>query len=188
MIDKAKTFAARVHFGQVRKGTTIPYIVHPIAVGEIVATMTDDEEVIAAAILHDTLEDGEGVTVEILSETFSPRVAQLVRAESEDKSKTWHERKSATICRLKTAKRDVKCIALGDKLSNIRDINRDYDALGDEVWMRFRVKDKEKIGWYYRGVLESLRDLEGLPAYGKYEKLVKKVFGEREEERCQSPL
>ena len=78
MIDKAMRFATKAHEGQVRKGTSRPYIVHPIEVGDIVSTMTKDEEVISAAILHDTIEDCKGVTRDVLKEEFSERVASLV--------------------------------------------------------------------------------------------------------------
>ena len=78
MIDRAIEFATKAHEGQFRKGTRRPYIVHPIEVGDIVSTMTTDEEVISAAILHDTIEDCKGVTREVLAENFSERVASLV--------------------------------------------------------------------------------------------------------------
>ena len=97
MINKAIEFATKAHEGQVRKGTKRPYIVHPIEVGDIVSTMTRDEEVISAAVLHDTIEDCEGITKELLAREFSERVADIVVQESEDKSRTWMERKSATI-------------------------------------------------------------------------------------------
>lgn len=178
MIDRAIEFATKAHEGQYRKGTKRPYIVHPVEVGDIVATMTQDEEVISAAILHDTIEDCEGVTREMLAMNFSERVAFLVAQESEDKSKTWHERKGATIERLKTAPRDVQMIGLADKLSNMRDIDRDYPLVGEELWNRFRMKSKEIIGWYYKGIRESLReDFSGVPAYEEYCKLVEKNFG-----------
>ena len=74
MIDKAIEFATRAHRGQFRKGTRRPYIVHPIEVGDIVCSMTTDEEVISAAYLHDTIEDCEGVTEEVISREFSERV------------------------------------------------------------------------------------------------------------------
>lgn len=126
MINKAKAFATKAHEGQLRKGTDKPYIVHPIEVAEIVATMTEDEEVIAAAYLHDTIEDCTGITSEILEAEFGQKVADIVTQESEDKSKSWADRKGATIESLKTAPMEVKIIALGDKLSNMRDIDRDY--------------------------------------------------------------
>ena len=152
MINKAIEFATKAHEGQVRKGTKRPYIVHPIEVGDIVSTMTRDEEVISAAVLHDTIEDCEGITKELLAREFSERVADIVVQESEDKSRTWMERKSATITHIRTAPREVQMVALADKLSNMRDINRDYPVVGEELWNRFRMKNKEIIGWYYKGM------------------------------------
>ena len=179
MIDKAMRFATKAHEGQVRKGTSRPYIVHPVEVGDIVSSMTKDEEVISAAILHDTIEDCKGVTQNILAEEFSERVASLVAQESEDKSKTWRERKGATIQRMRTAPRDVQMIGLADKLSNMRDINRDYPVVGEDLWNRFRMKDKQIIGWYYKGIRDALKEqFEGVSAYEEYCKLIKKNFGE----------
>ena len=177
VIQRAIAFATRAHEGQFRKGTTRPFIVHPLEVGKIVATMTDDEEIISAAILHDTIEDCDGVPQAEFSKVFSVRVANLVAQESEDKSKTWMERKSATIERLKHVSRDVQMIGLADKLSNMRDIDRDYPECGEELWNRFRMKDKNTIGWYYKGILASLEEaMDGVPAYEEYSKLVKKHF------------
>lgn len=177
MVDKAIEFATRAHEGQFRKGTTRPYILHPLEVSEIVATMTDDEEIISAAVLHDTVEDCEGVTVELIEREFSKRVAELVHQESEDKSKTWMERKSHTIEHLKTAPKDVQIIGLADKLSNMRDIDRDYPVYGEELWQRFRMKDKNVIGWYYKGIRKSLeKDFKNVPAYEEYCRLVEKNF------------
>ncbi len=178
MINKAKAFATKAHEGQLRKGTEKPYIVHPIEVAEIVATMTEDEEVIAAAYLHDTIEDCEGITSEILQEEFGEKVADIVTQESEDKSKSWAERKGATIDSLKTAPMEVKIIALGDKLSNMRDIDRDYPVCGEELWCRFRMKKKCIIGWYYKGVQDSLKEsLSHTEAYQEYCDLIEKNFG-----------
>lgn len=183
MIDRAIEFATKAHEGQVRKGTERPYIVHPMEVGEIVSTMTSDVEVISAAILHDTIEDCEGVTKERLSEVFSERVAVLVAQESEDKSKSWIERKGATIERMHSAPFDVQMIGLADKLSNMRDIDRDYPVAGEELWNRFRMKDKKMIGWYYRGIQKALKErFQEIPAYQEYCELVEKHFGKEEEE------
>ena len=177
VIERAIAFATQAHEGQFRKGTKRPYIVHPLEVGQIVATMTDDEEIISAAILHDTIEDCEGVTRETICQEFTERVAHLVVQESEDKSKTWMERKGATIEHLKKAPKEVQMIGLADKLSNMRDIDRDYPVCGEELWNRFRMKDKKMIGWYYKGILTSLKDsLEGVPAFGEYCELVGKHF------------
>ncbi len=179
MIDKAIAFAEKAHEGQMRKGTKRPYIVHPMEVGDIVSTMTDDEEVISAAILHDTIEDCVGVTQRILAQKFSERVAYMVARESEDKSRTWMERKTATIEHLRNAPREIQMIGLADKLSNIRDIDRDYPAAGEDLWSRFRMKDKKIIGWYYKGVRDALKTaFEGVEAYEEYCRLTEKNFGE----------
>ena len=178
MIDRAIEFAAKAHEGQFRKGTKRPYIVHPIEVGDIVSSMTKDEEVISAAVLHDTIEDCAGVTEEILASTFTPRVARMVAQESEDKSKTWMERKEATIVHMRSAQLEVQMIGLADKLSNMRDIDRDYPVMGEEFWNRFRMKDKEMIGWYYKGIRDALQDVfTGVAAFEEYCRLIDKNFG-----------
>lgn len=178
MIDRATEFAAKAHEGQFRKGTRRPYIVHPIEVKEIVSKMTRDEEVISAAVLHDTIEDCRGITEEILALEFTPRVAAMVAGESEDKSKTWMERKSSTIRSIRTAPREVQMIGLADKLSNMRDIDRDYPKEGENLWNRFRMKDKELIGWYYKGVRDALEtEFRDEPVYKEYCMLIKKNFG-----------
>ena len=179
MINKAMEFATKAHEGQVRKGTKRPYIVHPVEVGDIVSSMTKDEEVISAAILHDTIEDCEGITKNVLEEEFSERVALIVAQESEDKTKSWIERKSATIAHIRHASREVQMIGLADKLSNMRDIDRDYPVVGEELWNRFRMKDKATIGWYYKGIRDALAEnFAGTPAFEEYCVLIKKNFGE----------
>lgn len=179
MINEAIEFATKAHEGQFRKGTKRPYIVHPVEVADIVASMTQDEEVISAAVLHDTIEDCGGVTAEILKDKFGARVASLVQSESEDKSKTWEARKSATIQRLGKAAKEVQMIALADKLSNMRDIDRDYPKLGEELWFRFRMQSKAAMGWYYKSIRDVLQDkFEHVGAFQEYCALVRKHFGE----------
>ena len=76
MINKAIAFAVKAHEGQPRKGTEIPYIFHPLEVGMIVSRITDDEEVIAAAVLHDTVEDCDTVTLDNIRKEFGDRVGR----------------------------------------------------------------------------------------------------------------
>lgn len=177
MVDKAIEFATRAHEGQFRKGTKRPYIVHPVEVGDIVATMTTDEEIISAAVLHDTIEDCEFITEEVIAREFTLRVAAMVAQESEDKSKSWEERKGATIAHIGSTCREVQMIGLADKLSNMRDIDRDYPVAGEELWNRFRMKDKNMIGWYYKGIRDALCEaFAGEPVFEEYCKLVEKNF------------
>ena len=177
MIIKAIAFATKAHGGQRRKGTDIPFILHPMEVGMIVSRMTDDAEVIAAAVLHDVVEDCQSVSVEQIAEEFGERVAGIVRMESEDKSKTWKERNGATLKSLKEQTMwEAKFVALGDKLSNIRCIYGDYMRIGEKIWERFNVKDKQMQGWYYRGLCDALSDLSDLEEYQEFSRLVAAVF------------
>ena len=166
-IEKAVIFATRAHAGNFRKGKDKPYILHPIEAMAIVKQFTDDEDVLAAAVLHDTVED-TSVTVERLEKEFGPRVAELVASVSEDKKKertaesTWKERKQETIDGLKNASRDTKLLCLGDKLSNLREMSEDYADIGDELWERFNQKDKRMHAWYYREIYKILAAEEEL--------------------------
>lgn len=181
-LDKAIVFAVQAHSGMVRKGTATPYILHPLEAAAIVATITNDEEVIAAAVLHDVLEDTP-VTVNQLTEEFGQRVTAFVSAESENKreeipaAETWKLRKQETIDALYNEKHlTIKMIALGDKLSNVRAIYRDYQALGDKLWDRFNQKDKSEHGWYYRSIASATKELSKYPAWQEYERLVSILF------------
>ena len=150
LLDRAIMFAVQAHHNSERRGKGFPYIVHPMEAVEIVATITPDQELLAAAALHDTIEDTD-VTVEQLRAEFGDRIANLVHAESdqingelfngENEEETWHARKQAAIDRLAAAPHDAKIVALGDKLSNMRAIWRDYQVKGDELWNIFHCSD-----------------------------------------------
>lgn len=177
MIQKAASYAAKAHEGVFRKGSNMPYIVHPKEVAAIVAAMGGAPEEIAAAYLHDVIEDA-GITYEQLLDEFGRTVADLVLAESEDKTKTWIERKQATIDRLRTAVREEKRITFADKLSNLRSTAEDYLAMGDVIWQKFRQKEKAMHAWYYRSVFDSFADFKNFPFYQEYEMLLELVFGD----------
>lgn len=181
LLDRAITFAVKAHQGMERKGKGFPYIVHPMEAVCIVATMTNDQELLAAAALHDVIEDTD-TTAEDLKKEFGERVAMLVEAESDDKTggskaETWRQRKLATLDRLRNADRDIKIVALGDKLSNMRAIAHDYAVLGDELWNRFTVKDPAEHAWRYHALAEALNDLSDTDAYKEFHTLVNKTFG-----------
>jgi Guanosine polyphosphate pyrophosphohydrolases/synthetases len=183
IIDKAIVFATERHAGAVRKGTGRPYILHPLEAAVIVETMTEDAEVIAAAVLHDVMEDA-GVTYAELAQKLGPRVADLVSVESENKrtdrpaESTWKIRKSETLERLKDAPIEEKMITLGDKLSNIKAIYRDQAELGDALWSRFNCKDKSEHEWYYRSIAERTKELDGTLAWQEYIAYLDNVFAE----------
>ena len=91
MIRKAAEFAAKTHENATRKGSNVPYIVHPREVAAITAAITGDPEIIAAAYLHDVIEDA-GVGYEELCGEFGKRVADMVLEESEDPAQAGHHR------------------------------------------------------------------------------------------------
>ena len=169
LLDRAILFAVRAHAGTERRGKGFPYIVHPMEAVSIVATMTADQELLAAAALHDTVEDTE-VTVEQLKAEFGPRVAKLVEevgdvfVEGLSESESWHGRKQAAIDRLSRASREAKMVALGDKLSNMRAIARDYATQGAAFWSLFH------------GLAAALQELEGTCAYEEFTELIDQVF------------
>ena len=183
ILDKAISFATNAHSGACRKGTSIPYILHPLEAAAIVGTMTSDKEVIAAAALHDVVEDTP-VTIEMIRDQFGDRIARLVSFESENKREdlpaadTWRIRKEETLTAL-TAATDasVKMIALGDKLANIRAMERDYSMLGEALWDRFNQKDKEQQYWYYSSISEAVSELCGYPVWREYKATVDRTFG-----------
>ena len=185
LLDRAIIFAVRAHAGTERRGKGFPYIVHPMEAVEIVATMTSDQELLAAAALHDTVEDTD-VTVEQIRAEFGDRVASLVASESDtfedgvSEEDSWHSRKQAAIDRLGRASHDAKIVALGDKLSNMRAIARDYSIQGDSLWNLFHVKDRASHEWHYRGLADSLRELSGTFAFQEFEQLINNVFNGRD--------
>lgn len=184
LLNEAVEFAARAHAGQVRKGTRLPYIVHPMEAASICASFTDDVEVLAAAVLHDVVEDTEATADDVL-ERFGERVAAIVAGDSEDKREgqpaadTWKVRKTENIAHMAgAADVGVRMVCLGDKLSNIRVIQRDFEAQGDALWQRFNQKDPAEHAWYYSTIAEKIKpDLGGTDAWREYDARVKAVFG-----------
>ena len=148
---------------------------------EIVATITPDQELLAAAALHDVVEDTE-ISADEIRREFGDRIAALVVAESDvfeegvSEEDSWHARKQAAMDRLAAAPRDAKIVAMGDKLSNMRAIARDYAVKGDELWKIFHAKDPKDHEWHYRGLAAALEELKDTFAYREFVKLIDQVF------------
>lgn len=182
-VDKAIKFAVDAHANTERRGKGFPYVIHVLEAMEIVSSITNDPEILAAAALHDTVEDTD-VTLEQLRAEFGDRVAEMVAHESDEmpegmsEEASWRTRKLAAIDRLAAAPRDSKIVALGDKLSNMRAIARDYRIKGDELWSIFHAPGgKSDHEWHYRGLAESLSDLAGTDAYREFRQHIHEVFG-----------
>lgn len=177
LFDKAAKFAIDAHAGTLRKGKGYPYILHPMEATCIVATITDDPEMLAAAILHDTVEDTD-VTIERIRQEFGDRVAKLVQLESSPlpNDAPWRDRKQAQADQIAAAPLDSKIVALGDKYSNLSTIVNDYHKIGDDLWQRFHAPNgKEDIVWYYTILADALKDLAGTTAYEEYLEMLKEL-------------
>ncbi len=181
LLDRAIIFAVKAHAGTERRGKGFPYIVHPMEAVEIVATITPNQELLAAAALHDTVEDTD-VTIEQIRAEFGERIASLVTSETDvvcegrSESDSWHDRKQTAIDRLAKVSREAKIVALGDKLSNMRAIARDYAVQGDALWNLFHVNDPKEHEWHYRGLADALRELQDTFAFREFEMLINQVF------------
>ena len=186
LVSEAISFAAKVHDGMRRKKSDIPYIVHPIEVCAIVATMTESQETIAAGALHDVVEDA-GVTLGQIGEKFGKRVKELVASETENKrehlpsEQTWRIRKEESLEVIKnTDDIEILMLWIGDKLSNIRAIYRDFLLVGHALWEKFNQSDVNEQAWYYRSVMKYTARLSDTPAWIEYKTLIEKIFGVEE--------
>lgn len=152
---RAIEFAARSHRGQFRKGTQVPYILHPLRVAEILIEVGARNQLIVAALLHDTIEDTEATAAGI-AHRFGAEVAALVEAVSEpDRAAPWQERKQHTIEMLPSAATDVLLLLCADKLDNVRSMRRGERRDGPAFWERFH-RPRPSQAWYYQRVALAL--------------------------------
>ena len=150
--------------------------------------MTQDQEILAAAVLHDVPEECS-VTIEEITNLFTQRVGELVGLETElkfegiSKDKSWKVRKQTAITRLnKTNDIGFKMIYLSDKLANIRALYKDYKQNGIKAFEKFNVKNIDEQSWYYNEILNSVKELEDYEAYKEYKKLINYIFEPNEKE------
>ena len=174
-IHNAIIFATLKHKNQKRKGTNIPYIVHPMEVMQILTENDCSENVIVAGILHDTLEDTDTRPEEIEKE-FGKEILERVQSASEDKSQSWKERQPHTIECLKNDTLETKLVCCADKLSNIRSMYADFQNCGADLWKRFNAP-KDELAWYYRSITDALADLNSFKMYAELKHTVKTLFG-----------
>jgi (p)ppGpp synthase/HD superfamily hydrolase len=178
LLTKAFLFAYYAHGEQVRKDG-LPYITHPVEVAMVLACNGADEALIAAGYLHDTMEDAY-ITREQLVAAFNQEVADLVTADSEDKTKSWEERKSAALADLRRpGDRSHKMLMCADKLSNLRSLHQELSKVGEEVWSRFK-RGRDQQAWLFRETVAALASLEGLPMYEELKQLTEEIFNQKE--------
>ncbi|MBF4548373.1 bifunctional (p)ppGpp synthetase/guanosine-3',5'-bis(diphosphate) 3'-pyrophosphohydrolase [Corynebacterium afermentans subsp. lipophilum] len=166
--------AAWAHRDHVRKGTDIPYVSHVFGVMQLVSQVTDDEDVLIAALFHDILEDvPEEYSPERMTREFGERVVELVRGVTKDSTlSSWQERADAYLAHLRKADDGSVVISAADKLHNLLSIHADLGELGDDLWARFN-SGKERQLWWYRSVADLV--LERLPGNPLGEELARQV-------------
>ena len=186
LVSEAIAFAVKAHDGMRRKKSAAPYILHPMEAAVIVGTMTDDQHLIAAAALHDVVEDAN-ISIEEIEVRFGTRVRELVQSETEDKrvglspAETWRIRKEESLTVLKnTEDLGVLMVWLADKLANMRSIYRDFKVEGVDMWQRFNQKDVTQQAWYYRSIVTLTERLSHTSAWLEYKTLTELVFGKGE--------
>jgi len=185
-MNKAVAFAMRAHEGQTRKVGNIPYIWHPLEVAHICMTMTHDDDVIIAGLLHDTVEDTD-VTIEDIEREFGPRVRAFVSSETENKrpelppSNSWLMRKRESVLDLLDAPLEAKIVWLADKVSNMRSFHAMYIEKGIGMWESFNMKDPRMQKWYYTRILSLVTDLKDRAPYKEFQWRVQEVFKDVED-------
>ncbi|WP_174733353.1 HD domain-containing protein [Mesobacillus harenae] len=175
VVDMALEVASVAHDKQYRKQTNIPYISHPAAVGMMLIKAGYGEDLVAAGILHDTVEDTD-LTLEEVEKVFGPKIAGIVEGCSEpDKSLSWEDRKEHTIQFIKTASEEIRVVSCADKLHNVRSILIEFEQNGDLVWTRFK-RGREQQQWYYENIIESLGYQSEFPLLNEFKSAVEKLF------------
>ncbi|WP_414838878.1 HD domain-containing protein [Carnobacterium sp. TMP28] len=187
LIRRAKAFAHERHAGQTRKGNNQPFISHLDAVTNIIQTLTNDEEIIAAAWLHDVVEDTDTLLEEIY-ELFGDRVGRFVELESEDKRpkmnvrKSWQIRKEEQIEELRNTldkDSDVFMIALSDKLANVIEMLEAKKIEGMSFLNNFNNSDPIAQYWYYKSFADVIAEKSKLAEtkpYRKYVEVIDEIF------------
>jgi (p)ppGpp synthase/HD superfamily hydrolase len=157
--ENALAYAARLHAGQMRKGSDTPYISHLLAVTAFTLDHGATENEAIAALLHDAVEDQGGQeTLEEIRRQFGNQVAEIVAACSDTDElpkPPWRERKEAYVARLRTEPYSVRLVVAADKLHNVRDVLRSYRIHGDDLWSHFK-GGRDGTIWYYGAVVDAL--------------------------------
>jgi GTP pyrophosphokinase len=160
--EEALVFAARTHSGQVRKGTSVPYVSHLLGVTGIALDYGADEDEAIAALLHDAVEDQGGLPIlEEIRHCFGDRVAEIVDGCTDSYTTPkppWMERKRAYLKRVHSASASVCLVSAADKLYNVQAILRGHRQLGDAVWKHFNAAPEE-ILWYYRSLVDAFQKI-----------------------------
>jgi len=175
---EALVYAAALHAEQKRKVSGEPYLSHLLAVSAMVMEYGGTEDEAIAALLHDAAEDQGGLaTLAEIRQRFGEGVAAIVENCSDTFVKpkpAWRERKEAFIARLRKASASVRLVTAADKLHNARSILREYRRQGEAIWRNFR-GGRDGTLWYFRAVIDVLRQTDDGPLVEELERTVREL-------------
>jgi GTP pyrophosphokinase len=176
--NEAFLYASQLHAEQTRKGTTIPYIAHLMAVTAIVLENGGNEDEAIAALLHDSIEDQGGeATRQEIRRRFGETVVEIVNGCTDAEvipKPPWRARKEAYIAHIRNASPSVRLVSAADKLHNARAILEDYRVLGESLWQRFN-GGKEGTLWYYRAMIDAFRSTGTSPLIEELDHVVSEL-------------
>ena len=173
LIEKAEKIAREAHEGQLRKTDGSPYIDHPIAVADIVKQHGFSDAVVAAALVHDVLED-TSMTEDELRDALGDEVVAIVAAVSEDKDLPWEERKQQYVEQVAAAGESVWAVSVADKIHNAQSIIDYHKVAGAALWEKFN-RGKEKKLWIENLLLEKLKEKWNHPMLKEYSELLTQI-------------
>lgn len=170
IIEKAARIAIEAHKDQIRKGDGLPYIIHPFMVALKLAKYNFSDTVIAAALVHDVLEDTDYPDTKLGTE-LGEEVLEIVQSVTNDDSLPWEEKKKKYIESVRNSSEGAKAVALADKIHNVESLLEAYDKQGSKIWDKFN-RGKEQKLWFESEVLNMLKETWHHPLIEKYENLL----------------
>jgi GTP pyrophosphokinase len=176
--EEALIFATRLHAGQRRKETDVPYVAHLLGVTSLVLEQGGDEDEAIAALLHDAVEDQGGeATLEEIRRRFGETVAIIVEGCTDATTipkPPWRERKEAYVAHVRQASASERLVSAADKLHNARCILADYRALGEALWGRFN-GGKAGTLWFYRALVRAYGAAGSTPLVEELDQVVSEI-------------
>ncbi|PLX24914.1 phosphohydrolase [Candidatus Parcubacteria bacterium] len=173
IIDKAAKIMLAAHKNQTRKTDGSPYVAHPMMVAKKLARLDLGDEVVAAALLHDVLEDTD-FDKKNLQQEVGDKVYQIVLAVSEDKEMEWEDRKQKYIDTVINSPEEVKFVSIADKIHNLESLINTHQTMGPAIWEKFN-RGKDKKMWFEKKLLEGFKKTWSHDLVDEYEKLIKKT-------------
>jgi (p)ppGpp synthase/HD superfamily hydrolase len=175
IIEKAVRISVSAHKDQARKGDNLPYIIHPIMVAIKLSKYNFPDTVIAAAFVHDVLEDTDFPEDKLKNE-LGEEVLEIVKAVTNDDSLSWEEKKKKYVETVRAGSDGAKAVAVADKIHNLESLLLAYSEQGPELWKKFN-RGKEQKLWFENEVLKMLKETWKHPLIEEYEKLLEQEKG-----------